>query len=169
MIFKINSSTNYSFFRVHKNMKKEPHNAITFAEKQDIVSFIKNYSEVHAILLPGRIPGFKRFDVQLLPCSTTKKKVWQQYDSAAKSSGSRTVCYTTFCRVWRLILPFIVVAKPRSDLCWTCQKNAVALQHINNTSEENKSQVMPSTQCTLNVKIKHSPFSGNNDYYFTLR
>ena len=32
-----------------------------------------NYAEKNAILLPGRIPGYKRDTIQLLPSSTTKK------------------------------------------------------------------------------------------------
>ena len=31
-----------------------------------------NYAEENAILLPGRLPTHKIFDVQLLPSSTTK-------------------------------------------------------------------------------------------------
>ena len=32
-----------------------------------IVRFVLQYAEDHAILLPGRIPGYKRIDLQLLP------------------------------------------------------------------------------------------------------
>jgi len=34
---------------------------------QYVVHFILHYTEANAILLPGRIPGYKRDDVQLLP------------------------------------------------------------------------------------------------------
>ena len=37
-----------------------------------LVPFLHNYAEDHSILLPERIPGYKR-DMQLLPSSTTKK------------------------------------------------------------------------------------------------
>lgn len=37
-----------------------------------MVKFIVSYAEDNAILLPGRIPGYKRDDVQLLPSNTTK-------------------------------------------------------------------------------------------------
>ena len=37
--------------------------------------FLQAYAEDNAILLPGRIPGYKRDDIQLLPSSTTKKVV----------------------------------------------------------------------------------------------
>ena len=45
----------------------------THSPTKNVVKFLQNYSENHAILLPGRIPGYKRDDLQLLPSSTTKK------------------------------------------------------------------------------------------------
>ena len=59
--------------RVHENSKRRPHNALTFEEVQNLVKFLRSYAEQHGILLPGRIPGYKRDDLQLLPSSTTKK------------------------------------------------------------------------------------------------
>ena len=59
--------------RVHGNKNNKPKHALTFDEIKYLVTFITNYAERHAILLPGRIPGYKRDDVQLLPSSTTKK------------------------------------------------------------------------------------------------
>ena len=37
------------------------------------MKFMENYTEANAILLPGRIPGYKRDDLKLLPCDLTKK------------------------------------------------------------------------------------------------
>ena len=59
--------------RIHKRSKCLPHNALSFVEVQNLVRFLNNYAETHAILLPGRIPGYKRDDIQLLPTCTTKK------------------------------------------------------------------------------------------------
>lgn len=59
--------------RVHKNSKLRPHNALSFDDITKIANFLQNYSEQHAILLPGRIPAYKRDDMKLLPCSDTKK------------------------------------------------------------------------------------------------
>ena len=39
------------------------------------LTYIKNYAEANGILLPGRIPGFKRTGIQLLPTQTTKRSV----------------------------------------------------------------------------------------------
>ena len=59
--------------RRHKNTKRLPHNTLPFDVKVEVVTFLQHYAEAHAILLPGRIPGYKRDDLQLLPSSTTKK------------------------------------------------------------------------------------------------
>lgn len=52
-----------------------------------VVSFIVNFAELHALVLPGRIPGYKRFDVKLLPSHYTKATVFRAYESAIKAKG----------------------------------------------------------------------------------
>ena len=42
---------------------------------QRVVSFLDNYAEEHVVALPGRVPGFKRTDVRLLPSSNTKASI----------------------------------------------------------------------------------------------
>ena len=59
--------------RVHGNTKRLPYNTLTFREKENVLKFIRSYARANAILLPGRIPGYKRDDLQLLPSCTTKK------------------------------------------------------------------------------------------------
>ena len=59
--------------RVHKNTRRLPHNALSFDEITSVVKFIENYAEQHAILLPGRIPMYKRDDIKLSPSSISKK------------------------------------------------------------------------------------------------
>ena len=59
--------------RRHGNSKHLPHNALTFEENTNVVTFLHNYAEANAILLPGRIPGYKRDDVVLLPSCTSKR------------------------------------------------------------------------------------------------
>ena len=53
--------------RTHGNCNCRPHNGFTTHELIYTVTYIKNYAEANGILLPGRIPGFKRMDIQLLP------------------------------------------------------------------------------------------------------
>ena len=73
----------------------KPCNALRLADIQYVVTFITNYTEDHAILLPGRIPGYKRDDVILLPSFTTKKAVSEFYHAAAESASDvRAVGYS---------------------------------------------------------------------------
>lgn len=112
----------------------------------------------HAILLPGRIPGYKRTDVQLLPSSTTKRQVWQQYCSSLHglSTAHHQVAYSTFCSLWRRILPQITVTKPMSDLCWICQSNSAAIMKAANQPEEQKSEVRKHTLCNNWCTLLHA-------------
>lgn len=126
--------------RVHGNTKKAPANALTFEDISHVVSFVRNYAEDHAISLPGRIPGYKRSDLLLLPCSTTKKSVWREYSCAAPDE-LHIVAYSTFCTIWRTILPNILSTKPMTDLCAVCHKNAGLIMKNSNLSESEKSEV----------------------------
>ena len=58
--------------RQHGNSKRTPHHAMPFAAIRNVVSFLHNYAEENAILLPGRIPAYKRDDIKLLPSSCSK-------------------------------------------------------------------------------------------------
>ena len=49
-----------------------PHNTTKLSGIKNVVRYILHYAENHAVLLPSRIPGYKRDDLQLLPSSTTK-------------------------------------------------------------------------------------------------
>lgn len=95
----------------------------------------------NAMLLPGRIPGYKSSDIKLLPSSTTKRSIWELYVESAASGLLRPVGYSTFTRLWRQLLPHIVIMKPMSDLCWICQQNSTAITRAANRPEEEKSAV----------------------------
>ena len=114
--------------RFHQH--RSPQNVTSLSNVQLVVRFILYYA---AILLPGRIPGYKRDDLQLLPSSATKREVWELYhDAAIEQDGSRTVCYSLFCQLWKKLTPHIVVTKPMSDLCWTCQNNSTLIMRAHN-------------------------------------
>ena len=87
--------------RRHGNSSRMPATSLSFSDNQRVVTFITNYAETHAILLPGRIPGYKQDDIQLLPASTTKRAVWVLYTASLQSrpSADRSVAYSTFCRL----------------------------------------------------------------------
>ena len=56
--------------RVYKNAKRLPPCAATYDEIVVLMTFLQNYAEANAILLPGRIPSYKRDDLKLLPSDT---------------------------------------------------------------------------------------------------
>ena len=128
--------------RVHGNARRLPSDSFTYESIKYVVSFIENYAEDHTILLPGRIPGYKRSDLQLLPCSTTKRSVWNIYCSATTTVSIHCVTYTTFSRIWRSLLPHILPARPMTDLCAVCHHNAGLIMRSSNLSEEGKSEVI---------------------------
>ena len=57
---------------MHRNVKRRPWNAASFADKEKAVSFIKNFAEAHALPLPGRMPKFYDYSIMLLPSDVLK-------------------------------------------------------------------------------------------------
>ena len=92
----------------------------------------------HAMILSGRVPRYKSSDVQLLPSSTTKHKIWEQ--EAATINSMRPVGYSTFTRLLRELLPYVVL-KPMTDLCRVCQYNSTAITISSNQPIEQKTMV----------------------------
>ena len=102
--------------------KVVPHNTTKLSDIQHVVRFILQYADDNAILLPGRISGYKRDDLQLLPSSTTKRQVWETYhQSSLAAPDVKGVCYSLFCDLWNQLTPQVAVTRPMSDLCWVCQ------------------------------------------------
>ena len=95
----------------------------------------------NAMLLPGRVPGYKDSGVKLLSSSTTKRAIWELFLQAAATTLMRAVAYPTFTQLWRQLLSNVVVMKPMSDLCWVCQQNSSAIMRSANRPEEEKSTV----------------------------
>ncbi|KAK2547349.1 hypothetical protein P5673_032757 [Acropora cervicornis] len=60
--------------RVHGNHGRLPPNVTSQTVNEEVKNFLTNYVEENAVLLPGRIPGFKKEDIKLL--SSRKVKNW---------------------------------------------------------------------------------------------
>ena len=95
--------------RVHGNVKRLPSSACSAETVERVVKFIKNTAEAQALLLPGRVPGFKRIDVKLLPSNLTKHGLWKQYADICTSMGQVSVGYSKFCDLWNQLCPFILI------------------------------------------------------------
>lgn len=112
---------------MHGNKGKLPKHALDVNDIERVVTFIHNYAEENAVLLPGRIPGYKRDDLKLLPSSVSKVAIHKLYSDSCQASGHRAVSECTFYRLWQQYVPNVLPMKPMSDLCWTCQKNSALL------------------------------------------
>ena len=89
---------------------------MTHTDISRVVNFLVNFAEDHALVLPGRVPGFKRFDIKLLPSSYTKASIWRLYTTAMEAAGDRAVKYDAFRRLWKSLVPYIVKTRPMTDL-----------------------------------------------------
>ncbi len=125
--------------RIHGNIKRMPLNTFTLKEVQDVIYFLLNYCEKHALLLPDRVPGYSRTDIKLLPSSTSKRRIWNIYKETAEQAETHVIAYSTFCRLWKTQLPYIVLMKPMTDLCWKCQQNGNSILRAANSSDSIKS------------------------------
>lgn len=96
-------------------------------------------------MLPGRIPGFKREDLQVLSSSKTKTSVWRVYTATCKASGEQAVSYSKFVDLWNQFCPK-VVAKPMTNLCLTCQQNTTKLVRAANLPEHEKADCIKAQQ-----------------------
>ena len=84
--------------------------------------------------LPGHVPGYARDDLKLLPSNCSKKMVYDGYVGACKVVGNHACSLVLFRHLWRQLLPFIFIMKPRTDLCWFYQNNVTMI------SDEAKSE-----------------------------
>lgn len=126
----------------HGNAKRLPSHGFATVDIRQVTTFLTNYSQANAILLPGRVAMHKRSDVQLLPTHTTKNSVWNSYVKACGTLTFKLASYRTFCRIWQLYKPMLIITTPKSDLCWTCQKNSNAITESANKSVVEKMEVM---------------------------
>ena len=105
---------------------------------QQYITFTHNLPDSNAMLLSGRIPGYKEADVKLLASTIIKHTIWELYLQAAATTSMRAVAYPS---------PSlssggsVVVMKPMKDLCQICQQNSGAVMHSENRPEEEKSTV----------------------------
>ena len=114
-----------------------------------IITPSRNLPDSNAMLLPGRVPGYKDTDVKLLPSSTTKHTIWEQYIQAAATTLMRAVAYSTFTHLWRQLLPNVIAMKPMSDLCWVCQQNSTVIMRSANRPDEKKTVSTEDSACIL--------------------
>lgn len=128
--------------RVHGNKNRLPGSSSSAETVKQVVKFILNTAEEQALLLPGRLPGFKRIDVKVLPLNLTKHGLWRTYTEICVSTYTLSVGDSKFCDLWNQLYLFIVIVRPAADLCWTCQKNNDRIRNSVNLPESNKAEAV---------------------------
>lgn len=121
--------------RIHGNVKCLPSNSIPFEEVKRVSTFIENFARANGMPLPGRVPNHPD-KVMILPADVAKQFIYDKYCDMSTTSGGVVVGHSKFYGIWHHNLPHISISKPSSDLCYTCQSNAMALQKSIALSEE---------------------------------
>ena len=138
--------------RVHGNTNRLPRHTLSLKTVEHVVRFLISFTEVHSLLLPGRVPGYSRDDIKLLPSSMSKHDIWKEYFQAAQQDPEvHAVAYTTFRCLWRKLLPFILPMKPMTDLCAACQKTSYAIRRASNCPEREKTSVLKEAEEHLRI------------------
>ncbi|XP_041366722.1 uncharacterized protein LOC121381470 [Gigantopelta aegis] len=132
--------------------------ALVLDDVRNVTRYILNFAADHAILLPGRIPGFKRYDIKVIPSNFNKTEVWRLYRAAA-TPDQRVVGCSTFRKLWARLTPYVVIARPASDLCWTCQKNNNLIAKCVNVDEQSKSEVLRKQEQHLHLAMMERFFT----------
>ena len=60
---------------------------LSFDDTGRAIRFIKNFAQDHALSLPGRVSGFKRDDISLLPSAYPKSRIYRLYKVHAENAG----------------------------------------------------------------------------------
>ncbi|KAM9421868.1 uncharacterized protein ACWYII_021765 isoform 2-T2 [Salvelinus alpinus] len=115
-----------------------PSKHLKHEDLQRVVNFINNYAEDNAVVLPGRHPH-KHLGGKLLPSHVTKAAVWRLYMESMTRFEVRVVGLPSCRNLWKKLLPHITSTKPRTDLCWQCQRNNYQVFRSANLQEVVKS------------------------------
>ena len=106
------------------------------------------FAEEHAIALLGRVPGFKRSDIRLLPSSNTKASIHRLYEQSSLTAGLLVASYSKFVDLWNKTRPQVRITKPMTDLCYTCQKNNTSIYRSANLPDNEKTGIV--RECRMN-------------------
>ena len=80
------------------------------------------------------------------------------YHYASTAAGHVAVGYSKFCDLWKQLCPFIVIMRPASDLCWTCQKNNNQILKSANLPETQKAEAVKQQEAHLKLAAEERDF-----------
>ena len=87
--------------------------------------------------------------------------VWHGYQKVCEEVGKQAVGYTAFTKLWQQFHPDVVIAKPMTDLCFTCQQNSTKLLRSANLPDREKSEFVLAQQEHLNCVQTERDFHKN--------
>lgn len=122
--------------RKHGKLGKKPSLSLQNDETRLVVQFISSYAEDFGLLQPAAIRGRDDTPTIYIPFDTTKKEVHEKYVESCPNDLH--VRYSTFSNIWNQCLPHIRIAKPRDDVCGTCEQLRKSV--LDAVSEEEKSE-----------------------------
>ncbi len=108
--------------RTHGNTGRKPKHALMFDDVNRVVQFIMNTSEEIGLPYPAAPRGKDNIPIVFLPSSTTKLHLHAQYSAACEEQNVRCVKISAFKSMWLHCVPHIRIAKPREDVCGTCER-----------------------------------------------
>ena len=68
--------------------RKNNTRSFDFEDVKRAVSFLTSYADENALVLPGRVPGFERDAIKLIPSSHTRTFVYDCYKKALGGTGT---------------------------------------------------------------------------------
>jgi hypothetical protein len=122
--------------RIHRNTGRAPKNMnrieINYDIACDVYLFLKNYSNVHGLSLPGRYCNENDIPVVFLPTSFSYSSVYHNYVQAYKEkheSEARIMAESAFINTWKSLMPSLQFMSLKSDLCETCETIKMDVQY----------------------------------------
>ena len=123
----------------HSNISKPSNDrASEFFKRKQACTFIQNFAENNALVMPGRMTNYKNPDLKLLPSSMSKKYVYELYRDALKETDDEAISLRLWYQTWHELCGNVVVQLPRTDLCSLCQQNQITVGKMRNLDEDKK-------------------------------
>ena len=126
--------------RIHGNVRRLPSNTCTNVQIDDLVAFIDNVAQSHAMPLPGRMPNHRDSRVLLLPTDMTKASIYLKYVESCQRNQTSPVGRTKFHTVWSEVRAHVVTMRPADDLCMDCQTLCTSIRNSTHLPESVKEQ-----------------------------
>ncbi len=124
---------------IHGNSGRTPSNAYSVSEREQVKSFIFNFTVIHGLPDPGRDLRKGKGKLRIfLPSVMSYHSVHQHYSRSMKAAGKEPMAYRTFLKIWQEAFPQVKFNDPRSDLCMTCEDFKKRLNQAAAALDENR-------------------------------